>query len=479
MSAKSKREPYIWEALISLLSLMLFIGLAIIKYGTDPHVPMLLGAFVAAIMAYRAGYKWTEIEQAMIDGITRALQAVIILAIIGVLVGVWIEGGIVPTMIYYGLKILNPGIFFTATLLICSITSLATGSSWGTAGTIGVALMGVGEGLGLPAPIVAGFVLSGAYFGDKMSPLSDTTNLAPAMAGSELFEHIRHMVYTTGVSYAITLAISIVFGFIYHGGGGTEAMSRVTQILNGLSNQFNINLLLLIPPILVIVLAIKKVPAIPAISMGIVAGGILGFIIQGSTFGELLTVAYSGYVSETGFKAVDNLLTNGGFTAMLYSISIVITAMMFGGVMEGTNQLEVLVAKILQKAQSDGSLIMVTILSAIGMNVVLSEQYMSVVVTGRMYAEAYQERDLHPKNLSRALEDSGTLTGCLVPWNTGGAFMSSTLGVATFAYLPFAFLNWITPIVSIIFGWTGITIEPIDEETKERLALENEATEEI
>ncbi|SJZ95966.1 Na+/H+ antiporter NhaC [Selenihalanaerobacter shriftii] len=474
----TKREPFLWEALVSLLSLVVAIGLAIVKYETAPHVPMLIGAFVAAIMAYRAGYKWKEIEKGMMDGITNALQAIVILSVIGVLVGVWILSGTVPTMIYYGLQILSPKIFLVATVLICSITSLATGSSWGTAGTIGVALMGVGEGLGMPMPIVAGAVLSGAYFGDKMSPLSDTTNLAPAMAGSELFEHIKHMVYTTGTSYIIVLIIETVLGFVY-GGGSVETMGRVNQILEGLSSQFNISLILLLPPIIVIGLAIKKIPAIPGISMGIVSGAILGVIFQGNNFGQILNAAYNGYISETGVTALDSLLTNGGFTAMLYSISIVITAMMFGGIMENTNQLKVIVDKILQKAQSDGSLIAATILSAIGMNVVLSEQYMSIVVTGRMYAQAYKDQGLHPKNLSRALEDSGTVTGCLVPWNTGGAYMSSTLGVATVAYLPFAFFNWLTPIVSIIFGLLGITIEPIDEAVRKHLDMDETEAETV
>ncbi|GAB6139045.1 Na+/H+ antiporter NhaC [Halanaerobaculum tunisiense] len=462
----SKREPFIWEALISLFSLIVSIGLAIVKYETAPHVPMLLGAFVAALMAYRAGYKWEEIEQGMMDGISNALQAVIILSIIGVLVGVWILSGVVPTMIYYGLKILSPKFFLVATVLICSITSVATGSSWGTAGTIGVALMGVGKGLGMPMHLVAGAILSGAYFGDKMSPLSDTTNLAPAMAGTDLFTHIKHMFYTTGLSYVIVLIIETVLGFMY-GGEAVQTMTRVNEILVGLNNQFNISLLLLIPPAVVITLAVKKIPAIPSISIGIIVGALLGVIFQGNNFGQILISAYNGYVSNTGVESLDNLLTNGGFTNMLYSISIVITAMMFGGIMENTNQLKVIVSKILQKAQSDGALIATTLLSAIGMNVVLSEQYMSVVVTGRMYAQAYEDRGLHPKNLSRALEDSGTLTGALVPWNTCGAYMSSTLGIATIAYAPYAFFLWLTPIISLIFGILGITIDHIDDDESE------------
>jgi NhaC family Na+:H+ antiporter len=464
---REKRDPYLWEALFSVLFLILVIGLAIVVYETDPHVPMIMGAFMAAVMGIRAGYKWEEIEEGMKEGITQALQAVIILSIIGVLVGVWIISGVVPTMIYYGLQLLSPKFFLVATMLITSITTLATGSSWGTAGTIGVALMGVGSGLGLPLPIVAGSILSGAYFGDKMSPLSDTTNLAPAMAGTDLFTHIHHMVYTTGVSYVIVLIIETILGFRLTQGGSAD-LAQINEILSGLQGQFNISLLLFIPPLLVIFLSYKKMPAIPGISMGILAAMLLGVILQGNNFGDILTASYGGYVSNTGVEAVDGLLTNGGFTNMLYSISIVITAMMFGGIMEKTNQLKVIVVRILEKVKSDGSLIFVTIMTAIGMNVVLSEQYMSIVVTGRMYSNAYKDRRLKAKNLSRALEDSGTLTSALVPWNTCGAFMSSTLGVATFAYAPYAFFLWLTPIVSIIFGFLGITIDHFDIDNKDK-----------
>ncbi|MBM7622626.1 Na+/H+ antiporter NhaC [Sporohalobacter salinus] len=460
-----KRMPYIWESLISLLALVVSISVAIVKYDAAPHVPMLMGTIVACLMAYRIGYKWDDIEQGMIDGITQSLQAVIILCIIGVLVGVWILSGVVPTMIYYGLKILSPEIFLVASVIICAITSIGTGSSWGTVGTVGIALMGIGEGLGMPMPIVAGAILSGSYFGDKMSPLSDTTNLAPAMAGADLYDHIKHMVYTTGVSFALVLVIETFLGFMY-GGGSIESMGAVNELMQGLSSQFNINLLLLLPPIVVIILASQKVPSIPAITTGAIIGAIMGIFMQGVDFGQILSAAYGGYVGDTGVSTLDNLLTNGGITNMLYAVSLIIMAMMYGGVMESTNQLKVIVDKLLEKAQNDGSLIALTILSAIGMNVILSDQYMSIVVTGRTYDQAYKERGLKPKNLSRALEDSGTLTGALVPWNTCGAYMASTLGMATIVYAPFAFFNWITPIVSVIYGYFGITIEHFDEESE-------------
>jgi len=461
---REKRDPYIWEALISILGLIVFISLAILRYEADPHVPILLGVLVAAAVGLRAGFSWKEIETGMLDGITNSLQAIVILAIIGILIGVWILSGVVPTLLYYGLKILHPKIFLPATLIICSITSLATGTSWGTAGTIGIALIGIGEGLGFPLPVVAGAVLSGAYFGDKMSPLSDTTNMAPAMVGTDLYTHIKHMSYTTGVSYLITFVIEIILSFFY--GGGQANLEKVNQIMTGIDAQFSINPLLLIPPVIIIVLAFRKIPAVPGIVIGIITAGILGVIFQGNTFGSLLSSAYGGYASSSGVEAVDNLLTKGGFESMMYTVSLVICAMMFGGIMEKTNQVRVVVNVVLKKAQSTGSLITATILTAIGANLILCEQYMAIVMSSKMYAQSYKDRGLHPKNLSRAVEDSATVTANLVPWNSGGAYMAATLGVPTIAYLPFNFFCWISPIVSMLYGWFNITITPLEEKVE-------------
>jgi NhaC family Na+:H+ antiporter len=464
VTKRERRDPYIWESLVSILGLIIFISLAILRYETDAHVPILLGVFVAAIIGLRAGFSWKDIETGMLNGITNSLQAIVILLIIGILIGVWILSGVVPTLLYYGLKILHPSIFLPATLIICSITSLATGSSWGTAGTIGIALIGVGEGLGFPLPLVAGAVLSGAYFGDKMSPLSDTTNMAPGMVGTDLYTHIKHMSYTTGLSYAITLVIEIVLSFFY--GGGEANLESVNQILTGIDAQFSVNPLLLIPPAIVMVLAFKRIPAVPGIVIGILSAGVLGAIFQGNDFGGLLSASYGGYTSNTGVEAVDNLLTKGGLSSMMYTVSLVICAMMFGGIMEKTNQLRVVVAVILKKAQSTGSLITATVLTAIGSNLILCDQYMSIVMTSKMYAQSYTDKGLHPKNLSRAVEDSATVTANLVPWNSGGAYMTATLGVPTIAYLPFNFFCWISPIVSILYGWFNITIDPMDEEVE-------------
>ncbi|CZF84426.1 Na+/H+ antiporter NhaC [Grimontia marina] len=462
------RAPMFWEAIVSLLSLVVGISVSIVIYGLDPQVPMLLGVVVASIVALRCGFSWKDIQSGMVNGIYNALPAMIILMIVGALIGVWILAGVVPTLIYYGLQILAPEIFLPACVIICAVTSLATGTSWGTTGTIGVALMGVGGGLGFPLPLVAGAVLSGAYFGDKMSPLSDTTNLAPAMAGTDLFTHIKHMSYTTGVSISITLVIEAVLGLKYSASGGD--IEHINSILTTLDSTFFINPVLFLPLFLVLFVSYKKMPAIPGIALGVIAGAICAAGLQGADYNAIASVAFGGYTSETGIGDVDSLLSRGGLDSMMYTISLIIVAMMFGGVMERTNQLRVIADKILAAAKSTGSLVVSTVLTGIGANLILCDQYMAIVMSARSYAEAYKERGLAPENLSRAVEDSATVTANLVPWNSGGAYQAATLGVATLAYLPFNFFCWISPLVTILFGVMGWTMWKIDEQEVPREA---------
>lgn len=456
------RKPHLWEAVISLFSLVIGISISIVAYGLDPQIPMLLGVVVASLVALRCGFSWQNIQNGMVRGITNALPAMIILLVVGILIGIWILAGVVPTLIYYGLLFMSPTIFLPATLIICAITSLATGTSWGTTGTIGVALMGIGAGLGFPLPLVAGAVLSGAYFGDKMSPLSDTTNLAPAMAGTDLFTHIKHMSYTTGVSITLTLIIEIVLGLRYSATGGD--LVRIETMLTTLSDNFTINPVLLLPPLLVLFVSYRKMPAIPGITLGVIAGVVCAIGLQGANYEALANAAFGGFSSDTGVEDVDSLLSRGGLESMFFTISLIIVAMMFGGVMERTSQLKVIADKILSYAKSTGSLITSTVLTSIAANLILCDQYMAIVMGARTYAPAYRERGLAPENLSRAVEDSATVTANLVPWNSGGAYQAATLGVATIAYLPFNFFCWLSPIVTIIFGITGWTIHRIEPE---------------
>jgi NhaC family Na+:H+ antiporter len=465
---KTQRQISFGEVLFVLLFLIVSLMATIMLFGGDPHMPILVTAGVASIVAIRAGYKWDDIQDGIIDGIKMSMQAILILMIVGMLIGVWILAGVVPTMIYYGLKILSPGIFLVATCLICCIVSLATGSSWTTAGTVGVALMGVGMGLGMPLPMVAGAIISGAYFGDKMSPLSDTTNLAPAMAGSDLFDHVKHMIYTTGPSLIIALILYGILGARY--AGKELDVAQINQLLDGLAGQFAINPLLFIPPIIVILMVVFKVPAIPGLIGGVVLGGIFAAIFQGAGMSAIIEASHYGFVSETGIVEIDDLLSRGGLDSMMWTVSLIMIAMSFGGVLERTGMLNALLEKVLRVVNSTGSLVLATVLSCFFINLTSGDQYMSLVVPGRMFKNAYAERGLHPKNLSRVLEDAGTLSSPLIPWNTCGAFMLSTLAVHPFAYLPYAFLNLLNPIVSVFYGYTGITMEKLPEEEAKKTA---------
>lgn len=465
---KDVRKPKLWEALIPIFALIIALSVGIMVYDASPHIPLVLATVIAAIMAIKVGFKWSDLEDGIINTIQMSMQAILILMIIGMVIGSWILSGTVPTMIYYGLQILSPGIFLVATCIICCIVSLATGSSWTTAGTVGIALLGVGIGLDIPKEMVAGAVISGAYFGDKMSPLSDTTNLAPAMAGATLFDHVKHMIFTTGPSLIISLIIFAVIGFGYS--GKEIDQSQLQVIFDGLQNSFVISPILLLPPVVVIILVVKKFPAIPGLFIGVLLGAILAMLVQKTDFGGILSVLNDGYVGESGVEMVDELLNRGGLQSMMFTVSLIICAMTFGGIMEKAGFLELIAEKLLRFAVSTGSLVLVTIVSCIACNILAGDQYLSIVIPGRMYKNEFSKRGLAAKNLSRCLEDSGTLTSCLVPWNTCGAFMSTTLGVATIAYLPYCFLNLINPLVSIFLGYTGITMEKID--TTKQAAVE-------
>ena len=455
------RAPTLIEALVSLLSLVAGISVSIVAYGLDPQIPMLLGVFVASLVALRCGFSWQNIQNGMVRGINNALPALIILIVVGVLIGTWILAGVVPTLIYYGLQVLSPSIFLPATVVICAITSLATGTSWGTTGTIGVALMGIGGGLGIPLPLVAGAVLSGAYFGDKMSPLSDTTNMAAAMAGTDLFTHIKHMSYTTGRQH---------HAHADHRGGDRHVLwRRRGSGRAGADHAHHARCEFRDQPGAVAAAAAGAVRLLqedtgdPRHHHGRSRGRALRRRAAGRGLRGAGQRRVRGYSADTGVADVDELLTRGGMNSMLYTISLVIVAMMFGGVMERTNQLKAIADRILAAAKSNGSLIVSTVLTSIGANLILCDQYMAIVMGARTYAQAYRERGLAPENLSRAVEDSATVTANLVPWNSGGAYQAATLGVATLAYLPFAFFCWLSPIVTIIFGLTGFTIKPLDE----------------
>ncbi len=470
------KTPTMLDVLTPILLLIIMLSFSVYLYGDDSsyganQIALILSACVAAIVGIKNGYKWKDIESGIVKGIGMGMSAILILLAVGALIGTLIMSGTVPAMIYYGLNILSPSIFYFATCIICAIAALSIGSSWTVAGTLGVALMGIATGLGLSPSITAGAVISGAYFGDKMSPLSDTTNLAPAIAGTDLFTHIKHMLWTTGPSLVIALAMFLFIGLTTEISGNAQGLELIQTTLQ---NTFNISIISFIPIIVIFILAYNKVPAFPTILIGALLAGLFSAILQPQIVKNFVdqpelstslvmisgiwTALHSGFVLESGVEIVDDLLTRGGMASMLNTIWLVICALTFGAVLETTNLLKKLVESVLSLANSTGSLIITTIATCIGVNIIAADQYISIVLPGRMYRAEFARKKLAARNLSRTLEDSGTITSPLIPWNTCGAYMSASLGVATFSYLPFCFFNIVNPIIAIIYAIFNIKI---------------------
>lgn len=477
-------RPGLAESLFPVVFLIVLLSGAVYVFGEEAsygpnQIALTLAAAAGVIVGIRNGYSWKELEEGMVKGISLASGAMLILLVVGALIGTWILSGIVPALIYWGLQLMSPSSFFAASCAISALVAFATGSSWTTVSTIGIALIGIGGALELSLPVVAGAVISGAYFGDKLSPLSDTTNLAPALAGTDLFIHIRHMLWTTVPTICLSLVLFTVLGLGVDPGDSSPGLE---EFLATLTSSFDINWYLLLPPLVVLSLVMGKMPALPALLVGALLGGIFACLFQqravlqfvndpelGDTIALLKgfwTALFAGYVSSTGNAQIDELLTRGGMKSMLDTIWLILSAMIFGGVMEKTGMLQVIAARILSRARSTGSLIVSTLGTCIGMNIIASDQYISIVVPGRMYRAEFEKRGLKARNLSRCLEDAGTLTSPLVPWNTCGAFMAQTLSVATLAYLPFCFFNLMNPLISAVYGLTGFTIERIEESSE-------------
>ncbi|WP_407351457.1 Na+/H+ antiporter NhaC [Luteimonas sp. R10] len=477
MNRPVSREPSLLQALTPLLLLVAMLATAVYLYADDAsyganQIALLLAAGIAALVGLRNGMRWQEIQDSLVQGVALAVVPIFILLAVGALIGTWILSGTVPTLIVYGMQLLHPAYFYPAACLICAIVAIAIGSSWTVAGTLGVALIGVAQGLDMSLPITAGAVISGAYFGDKMSPLSDTTNIAPAAAGSELFAHIRHMIWTTGPSIAIALVLFTLIGL---GGGGrgegAEAFGDLPAVLGA---QFDLGWYLLIPMAVVFTLAVLRFPAYPTILIGALLGAVFAVVFQPEAVLALAdrsdlsrpmtllsgawTALFNGYRAETGNAAVDELLSRGGMISMLNTVWLIVCAMGFGATMEKTGLLERMIRSVLKAAKSTGSLIAATLGTAIGANAVAADQYMAIVLTGRLFQPEYRRRGLAPVNLSRALEDAGTITSPLVPWNTCGAYMAATLGVATLDYLPYAFFNLVSPLVATVLAYAGFKI---------------------
>lgn len=438
------------------ITFLFLIGIIIalsVGLKTPPHIPLLIGTVFAAIIGALHGFKWHEMQEGICETIKAALPAILIIMTIGVLIGTWMIGGIIPTMVYYGLQIISPRFFLVTTLLLCSIVSLAIGSSLSTIGTVGVALFGIGTALGMPPAITAGAIVSGAYFGDKMSPLSDTTNLAPSVSGADIFDHIRHMMVTTVPTYIICIIIYGVIGLFY--GTGEVDSANVALITDTLRQTFHISPILLLPPLLVIVMVIFRIPALPGL-MGAALLGILAAVFyQGVGAAEICSVMLNGSVGSTGVEAVDTLLTRGGILGMMKTVALAVISLSYAGIFERTGMARALVSKILTRVKSDRGLVISTICTAWAILIGTGQQYVAIIITGRLFRPLYEERGLAPRNLSRALEDAGTVFGGIVPHSTGAGFTENALGVSAWQYGPFTFFGWINPLIAIAIAAMG------------------------
>ena len=433
---------------------------------------LLIGGFIAAIFGFKNKVSYKLMINKIAENIQSVTGAILILLFVGALAGTWLISGIIPAMIYYGLKILNPTFFLPACIILCAIISLATGSSWTTSATVGIALIGIGKALGLPGGMIAGSVISGAYFGDKLSPLSDTTNLAPAMAGGDLFSHIRYMTLTTVPSIIITLIVFFILGFVQKSTGNSDTES----LLFAIKEKFNINLLLFIVPLTVIVLIIKKSPPLIALLTGTLLGGVFAIIFQENL---ILEISNSNKLTfENSYKTIINSMTistqvntnnsllnelfiSGGMSGMLNTIWLIICALVFGGIMDAIGALDKISESLLNWAKSTFQLFASTVASCLTINLTASDQYLSIVIPGKMFNKAYEKRNLKSENLSRTLEDSGTVTSVLIPWNTCGAYQSGVLGVSVLDYFVYAIFNWLSPFMTLLFAYLNIKIKYI------------------
>lgn len=444
---------------------------SVIILGADPQIPLIICIGITAFIGiYVLGYSWSDIEKAMIESNSAAMQANFIIMLVGCLMGVWMSGGIVPGLIYYGLKLFTPGIFLAALPIMCSIISISTGSAWTTAGTIGVSAMGVAAGLGIPFPIAAGAIITGAQFGDKLSPLSDSTNLAAGITGTNLFAHVRHMLWSTMPSFIIAVALFALIGAGYS--SSTVDDSQIQMICDALEANFKITPWVLLAPLSIIVIMVLRVPAIPGMAIG-TAVGVVFALIQGNSLGDIMQQMLYGFELTSGSDTVDKLLNRGGMQSMMYTISLVICALAFGGAIKCIGCLDVFIETILISCRTRASIMIANIFICIGMNFLTADQYMSIVIPGQMFKGTYKKLNLAPENLSRLLEDAGTLTSGIVPWSTCGALYYSVLGVSAFVYFPFCFMSYLNPLISAIYAVTGFKLTPLDSSKPIRDRLED------
>jgi Na+:H+ antiporter, NhaC family len=452
-----KREVSFKLSIIPILTLTLAAALSIFYWKAGMHIPLMIGVIVAAIIAVVCGWTWDEVQKMMVGGVARALPAVFILLIIGIIVGTWIGSGVIPTMIYYGLMIISPAMFVPLVALVTGIVSITLGSSFTSIATIGLAFMVIGEGLGFPPGLVAGAVISGAYFGDKLSPLSDTTNIAPVMAETDLFSHIKHMLWDTIPAFFISIILYWIVGNRILTNHIVDS-NAINSIKVGLSDVFVIHPLLLLMPIFTIFLMVRRTPAIPALMSVGLLGALLAVWVQGGSVSAVVQMMQSGFSIDSGVDAVDTLLNHGGLTSMLGTIGLLIIATALGGILEETGSFEVLTRKMMSKVQTAGTLISSTILATFVIAFASGAQFLAIILPARTFVSKYKSMNIDTKNLSRCVEAAGTVGINLVPWSVPVVFAVSVLGVSPGEFIPYTFFAFLVPLINVLFGFTGWTI---------------------
>lgn len=468
MKELQKKKPSLLQALIPIIFMVvaLALGYGVLKIKAEPI--MIASAFVAGIIALKLGYTWEEMQKAIVDKIASALPATLILWSVGLLIGALMYSGTVPMIIYYGVQMINPKFILVTAFLSSAVLSVVTGTSWGAAGTIGVAMMGIAGGLGVSLPATAGAVVSGAFFGDKLSPLSDTTNLAPMAAGSEIYEHIKHMLYTTIPAALLAMAVYLVVGFNVSGELVTPV--SVQAMMDQLESMFNFNIVLILPLVLVILGSVRKWPTIPTMLGTSLITVVLGALVQGFNIVDGFTALISGFdITMTGFTGVPTeevikLINRGGVDSVTSTTVLIFCAMGFAGIVSVSGMLDVVLDLLMSKVKSTAGIIISTVASCFTVAFVTGSSYLSILVPGELFKDVYPKKNLHPKNLSRTLEDSGTVLVPLIPWSAAGAYMAATLGVPTLEYLPWAILNYTGIIFAIIYAITGFGIAKLDKD---------------
>lgn len=453
-----KKQPSFGVALIPLIAMGLLLGIGYGVYKIRPQVLLITAAFITGCLGFILRFTWKEMEKGIVDGIHKAMPAILIMLCVGVLIGAWIASGTIPMVIYYGLKLISPKYFLVTACFVCSLTSIATGTSWGTIGTLGVAFIGIAIGLGIPLGPAAGAIVAGAYFGDKMSPFSDVTNLAPVAAGSNLFDHIKHMMWSATPAWILGLLIYFFVGLRY--GNSKVESESMTLITETLKTNFNFNILLLFPMVIVFYFAATKKPTIPGMLFSSFVAGILAIIFQKASIPEIATAINTGYESSTGVAQVDQLISRGGMMSMMETQLVAFTAFSFGGIMQATGLLSVILEKVMKYARKVSSLVLTSISLSFITALVTGSSYLSMIIPEELLAPAYSKKGLAAKNLSRIAEESGAIIVPLIPWSMAGVYITGTIGVSTFSYLPWAIMNYASVFILIVFGFTGFTMAP-------------------